>query len=60
MSTKVWLNGLFTRSWTLADDTEVRSVAFEDGLFNSDYGKDCSRTSPEEGLVLIDTFFVTA
>ena len=24
---------LFTRSWTLSDETEVRSVEFEDGCF---------------------------
>jgi len=29
----------FKRAWTLSDDTEVRSVAFEDGLLTIDLGK---------------------
>ena len=29
----------FTRSWTLSDETEVRSVTFEDGLLSIDLGK---------------------
>ena len=29
----------FTRSWTLSDDTEVRSVAFEDGLLTITLGR---------------------
>jgi len=29
----------FTRSWTLSDETEVRSVTFEDGLLIIDLGK---------------------
>ena len=29
----------FTRSWTLSDETEVRSVTFEDGLLVVDLGK---------------------
>ena len=29
----------FTRSWTLSDETEVRSVAFEDGLLSIILGK---------------------
>ena len=29
----------FTRAWTLADDTEVRSVAFEDGLLKVTMGR---------------------
>ena len=29
----------FTRQWTLADDTEVRSVSFEDGLLEVELGK---------------------
>ena len=29
----------FTRSWTLSDDTEVRSVDFEDGLLKISLGK---------------------
>jgi molecular chaperone IbpA len=29
----------FTRAWTLSDDTEVRSVAFEDGLLTILLGK---------------------
>ena len=29
----------FTRSWTLSDETEVRSVTFEDGLLNVTLGK---------------------
>jgi len=29
----------FTRQWTLADDTEVRSVSFEDGLLVVELGK---------------------
>jgi molecular chaperone IbpA len=29
----------FTRSWTLSDDTEVRSVDFEDGLLTITLGK---------------------
>jgi len=29
----------FTRSWTLSDDTEVRSVAFEDGLLTVTLGR---------------------
>jgi molecular chaperone IbpA len=29
----------FTRTWTLADETEVRSVVFEDGLLTINLGK---------------------
>ena len=29
----------FTRSWTLSDETEVRSVTFEDGLLTIELGK---------------------
>ena len=29
----------FTRSWTLTDETEVRSVTFEDGLLSISLGK---------------------
>ena len=29
----------FTRAWTLAEDTEVRSVEFEDGLLNITLGR---------------------
>ena len=29
----------FTRTWTLSDDTEVRSVSFEDGLLVVELGK---------------------
>ena len=29
----------FTRSWTLSDETEVRSVVFEDGLLSVTLGK---------------------
>ena len=29
----------FTRSWTLSDDTEVKSVDFEDGLLNITLGR---------------------
>ena len=29
----------FTRAWTLADDTEVRSVSFEDGLLTVTMGR---------------------
>ena len=29
----------FTRSWTLSDETEVRSVAFEDGLLTITLGR---------------------
>ena len=29
----------FTRAWTLSDDTEVRSVSFEDGLLVVELGK---------------------
>ena len=29
----------FTRAWTLSDDTEVRSVAFEDGLLSIELGR---------------------
>jgi HSP20 family molecular chaperone IbpA len=29
----------FTRAWTLSDDTEVRSVTFENGLLTIDLGK---------------------
>ena len=29
----------FTRAWTLSDDTEVRSVDFEDGLLNITLGR---------------------
>ena len=29
----------FTRSWTLSEDTEVRSVIFEDGLLSVELGK---------------------
>ena len=29
----------FTRTWTLGDETEIRSVKFEDGLLTIDLGK---------------------
>ena len=29
----------FTRSWTLSDDTEVRTVSFEDGLLSISLGR---------------------
>ena len=29
----------FTRAWTLSDDTEIRSVTFEDGLLSVELGK---------------------
>tara|TARA_A100001201_G_scaffold6013_3_gene10123 strand:- start:7 stop:366 length:360 start_codon:yes stop_codon:yes gene_type:complete len=29
----------FTRAWTLSDETEVRSVTFEDGLLNVTLGR---------------------
>ena len=29
----------FTRAWTLSEDTEVRSVSFEDGLLSITLGK---------------------
>ena len=29
----------FTRQWTIADDTEVRSVSFDDGLLVDELGK---------------------
>ncbi len=29
----------FTRCWTLADETEIRSVTFEDGLLIIEFGK---------------------
>jgi molecular chaperone IbpA len=29
----------FTRAWTLSDDTEIRSVTFEDGLLSIELGK---------------------
>ena len=29
----------FTKQWTLSDDTEVRSVSFEDGLLTVELGK---------------------
>ena len=29
----------FTREWTLADDTEVRSVSFDDGLLVVELGR---------------------
>ena len=29
----------FTRSWTLSDETEVRSVSFEDGLLSVALGR---------------------
>jgi len=29
----------FTRAWTLSEDTEVRSVAFDDGLLSIELGK---------------------
>ena len=29
----------FTRQWTLADDTEVRSVSFDDGLLTVELGR---------------------
>ena len=29
----------FTRTWTLSDETEVRSVSFEDGLLSIELGK---------------------
>ena len=34
-----WYQRSFTRSWTLSDETEVRSVTFEDGLLVIDLGK---------------------
>ena len=40
----------FTRAWTLSDDTEVRSVDFEDGLINSYFRKDCPSTSPAQRI----------
>ena len=30
---------IFTRAWTLSDDTEIRSVTFEDGLLSVQLGK---------------------
>ena len=42
----------FTRAWTLSDDTEVRSVDFEDGLLTLYFRKDCPSTPSAEGLVL--------
>ena len=39
MSTEEWAQRSFTRSWTLSDETEVRSVAFEDGLLSITLGK---------------------
>ena len=34
-----WAQRSFTRSWTLTDETEVRSVVFEDGLLSITLGK---------------------
>jgi molecular chaperone IbpA len=31
--------GLFTRAWTIADDTEVRSVEFVNGLLTVTLGR---------------------
>ena len=43
----------FTRAWTLSDDTEVRSVDFEDGLIdNLILGRIVPTTSPAQRLVL--------
>ena len=36
---KAYRDTAFTRSWTLSDETEVRSVTFEDGLLIIDLGK---------------------
>ena len=34
-----WLQRSFTRSWTLSDETEVRSVVFENGLLTISLAK---------------------
>ena len=39
MSTEEWYQRSFTRSWTLSDETEVRSVSFEDGLLSITLGR---------------------
>ena len=39
MSTEEWAQRSFTRSWTLSDETEVRSVEFEDGMLRITLGK---------------------
>ena len=36
---KGWAQRSFARQWTLADDTEVRSVSFDDGLLVVELGK---------------------
>ena len=39
ISTKGLDQRSFTRAWTLSDDTEVRSVGFDDGLLTIVLGK---------------------
>ena len=39
MSIEEWAQRSFTRAWTLSDDTEIRSVTFEDGLLSIQLGK---------------------
>ena len=43
----------FTRSWTLAEDTEVRSVEFEDGLLSIVLGRIVPEHHQKKDLVLI-------
>ena len=38
-SIEEWIQRSFTRSWTLSDETEVRSVEFEDGLLTVVLGR---------------------
>ena len=40
----------FTRAWTLSDDTEVRSVDFEDGLLTLTLGRIVPTTSPAQRI----------
>ena len=42
----------FTRAWTLSDDTEVRSVDFEDGLLSITLGRIVPTHHQRKGLVL--------
>ena len=51
-STEEWASRSFTRSWTLSDETEVRSVTFEDGLLNVTLGKVVPEHHTKERLVL--------
>jgi len=48
----------FTRTWTLAEETEVRSVVFEDGLLSITLGRVVPEHHNKKDLVLIDTYAI--